>query len=386
MSPARNTLNLVLSLLGALACLCLASAKSSADCPEGRGGELDPDPNVTWTFKDSIAACPAGDSLIFGTNPNKPSQLRIVISYVDDNCDPRVGVPPESIYVVASTQAGNAKVNDQPKVYADDSTNASGQARVTIRSLSGVGKLRIRFFVAGIEQGGYSTPTIRTTDTNADGRVTESDATGLADLDYDGVVGLPDLNVLAVSLDHWRRHALFGTPVRRSTLEAGEYGLGHIDWEPNNHRLAYSSFVNGRCKIWLVESDPTNGNVPTQFTWPAVADSHDYNPSWSPRGHEIAFDRQDRVIYRKGIPDFPGIGGDTLEVFVAQAGGTNARALAPAFSPNGRSIVFTVFQVSPPAHMNLFVVDLPSGTPQQLTYSLSHYDLNARWYTDCERI
>lgn len=130
-----------------IALLSISSASlARADCgglgPMGSA----PEPNVLWSLKDSVSACPAGDSVLAG----HPSRLRIKVYYADDACNAKVGVPPESIWVTTSVPTGNLAVNDQPKIFADDSTDASGITRVTIVSLSGCGTLRAKLYVAGV--------------------------------------------------------------------------------------------------------------------------------------------------------------------------------------------------------------------------------------------
>src|SRR5207302_1305718 len=119
--------------------------------PAGAHGECGspgaiPLPNVQWAIKDSVAGCPAGDSLVGLSFPPsvgpRPSQLRILVYYSEGFDCPKVGVPPESIWVTVSTQSGTATVNDAgAKIFADDSTDAGGFARITVRSLSGCGRL-----------------------------------------------------------------------------------------------------------------------------------------------------------------------------------------------------------------------------------------------------
>ena len=55
--------------------------------------------NVTWQFADSLATCPAGDSLAFAHSALHPhsSRLRVIVGYFDEDCNPRVGVRPESL-------------------------------------------------------------------------------------------------------------------------------------------------------------------------------------------------------------------------------------------------------------------------------------------------
>src|SRR5262249_46667889 len=148
------------------------AGRLSVGAPSGGQG-----PNVRWSADDSIAACPAGDTLVFShpaAHPH-PSRLRIGVEYFDNNCAPRVHVPPDSIWVSYATSSGNVVVNDKgAQVFADDSTDGCGFARVTIPSLSGFGTLTVYVYVSGVLQG--SRPIIvRTTDQNADGRTAQDD-------------------------------------------------------------------------------------------------------------------------------------------------------------------------------------------------------------------
>ena len=54
--------------------------------------------NVTWIPRDSLTACPAGDSVLAG----HPSRLRINVWYNDNDCNPKPGIPPDSIYVTST--------------------------------------------------------------------------------------------------------------------------------------------------------------------------------------------------------------------------------------------------------------------------------------------
>jgi hypothetical protein len=379
---------LLLSLSG------IGAYRALADCPGFRGeGGLDPDPNVLWTFEDSISACPAGDSLIWAINPHKPSQLRIVVSYFDDNCDPKVGVPPESIYVVTENYSGNAKANDQPKVYADDSTNASGMARVTVRSLSGSGRIKFRVFVSGVEQGGYSLPYVRTTDTNADGRTTSGDATGMADLNYNGTtLEVSELFMLSTHIEHWHRNALFGRPIRLTNLcgtcdEETDNTLGDSEmfWSPDGKRLSFTKFITvggggPACTIFLMPSDPKWGSVQQQFSFPP-ADIHDYDPSWSPLGTEIAWDRHDNTIWRKSIPGIVSPV-DSAIVIERHIGILDRGAAIPAISPDGKWIAFTLKESSGPYHLWKIPVSGDSTQMVKLTNTTDVVDFFPQWSPD----
>src|SRR5438093_4121666 len=106
--------------------------------------------NVLWILADSISACPAGDSVVAGY----PCRLRIEIEYFHNFEEPKVGVPPESIYVTYSTVSGNAKANDEgTKVFAIDPTDVGGDTHIIFPSLSGVGTLRVYLKVSGTSEG-----------------------------------------------------------------------------------------------------------------------------------------------------------------------------------------------------------------------------------------
>ncbi len=316
-------------------------------------------PNVAWFIKDSVAACPAADTL---TNSARPSRLRITLYYEDLNCNPKVGVPPESIYVTTQIAAGNLKVNDEgAQVFADDSTDADGFARVTIPSFSGCGKVRLRLFVSGGTYG-TKTATVRTTDVNADGRVGSSEIFSPCDLNYDGVSDTYDVLLALNHQDHWHRNALFGTLVRRTSLcetcaeeSTGTLGESEVFWSPDGKRIAFTVHAgaidaNGvaPCKVFLVRSDPKEGNALRQFTFPD-SNLHDYDPSWSPLGTEIAFDRDDRRVLRKGIP---GVATDTALYLVTASGDEfNPGDVTPAISPDGQWVAFSRRESGGPRHI-----------------------------------
>ena len=134
---------------------------------------------VTWGIPDSLATCPAGDTVLAATGLH-PSRLRVTVRYLNNSFQPRVGVPPESIWVVKAGSTGNVTINDQAaSIWADDSTNATGNTRITVPSLSGCGTLTLRLFISGVDLG-TKTVTVRSVDTDADGRVTTADQTGAA--------------------------------------------------------------------------------------------------------------------------------------------------------------------------------------------------------------
>ncbi len=210
-------------------------------------------PNVAWFPDDSVSVCPAGDSLIYSHHPAHlhPSKLRVEVWYNDINCNPKPNIPPDSIWITYETLSGNVVVYDKgAKVFADDSTDFCGFARVTFPSISGCGTLRLRLFVTGLYQG-LRDVVVRSTDTNANGRVATSGDTPVCDLDYSGGFNLADNLIFSAHLDHWHRNALHGTLVRRTNYcetcaegSANTKGLSLISWSPSHRFIAHTAFID----------------------------------------------------------------------------------------------------------------------------------------------
>jgi hypothetical protein len=322
-----------------------------------------PVPNVLWSLKDSVTACPAGDSVLAG----HPSRLRIKVYYADDACNAKVGVPPESIWVTTTVPSGNLIPNDQPKIFADDSTDALGITRVTIVSLSGCGTLRVKLYVTGVYQG-YLDAKVRSTDTNGDGRTNSSDTTSVCDLNFSGAVNSTDVDLVKAHLEDSHRNALFGTLVRRTNLcgscgngAAYTIGDGVIGWSPNGTRLAYERRnASGHCAIMVVPSNPIAGNDTLQLSFPTES-GDDYDPSWSPLGDQVVYGRGDSQILHKGVP---GIASDTTETIISVTG-SFATITNESVSPDANLIAFS--GVVPTGHFHIYTVPFTGGVPKQIT-------------------
>jgi len=349
--------------------------------------------NVTWSLIDSIAGCPAGDTLIF-THPGHrhPSLLRIYVCYSDPFGFPKVGVPPESIYVRPGTAQGNLKLNDKGvKIFADDSTDGFGFTRITIPSFSGCGSMPFTLTVSGYNQG-QKTARVRTTDADADNerRVTSADQQSPCDINYDGAINSLDRDsVVAFHLSHWKRHALHGTLVRRTNLceicgvnANNTIGAGDISWSLDGKRLAFSgrdtcpacTLVANPCRIKFVPSDPAMGNQVRNLTFNgAASDSEDYDPSWSPLAPYIFYVRDDRVIHRKGVP---GLIADTSDIALI---GSSVSKTTAQVSPDGDSLAYVEYVGG---FQQVFISPAVGGSRRQLTSDNTANFYYPKWSPD----
>jgi Tol biopolymer transport system component len=376
------------------AILFLAPATSHSNC--SGGGPAQMLGNVVWFMKDSLSACPAGDTVLVG-DVRHPCRLRISIEYADVNCNPVVGVRPESIWVTVQSTTGNLKVNDEgAKIFADDSTDAGGNARITIPSFSGNGTISLKLWVSGVSQGTKS-GVVRTTDSNADGRSASDDLNCgpcIGDINYDGMINGNDINLIRVHADpgHWHRNVLFGTLDRRTTtsgIKAPETfnTLGDdFGWSPSGRMLAVSIFDTvlnqpfGNCAINLIPADSTSyGTIP--FSMPPHVilphpSNHDYSPQWSPLGTTIFWNRGDFYMMYKGIY---GQNPDTATYTVPIT--TSLTTMTEmSLSPDGSTLLFSGF--GPGQHAHLFTVPISGGVPSALTADVGTAAHFAQWAPD----
>lgn len=342
--------------------------------------------NVAWSFADGVVGCPAGDSVA----TLQPSRLRIVVTYTRATSLPAIGVPPESIWVDFGAATGNLRVNDQgSRVFADDSTDAAGLARITIPSASGCGTIALTVRVSGTDVGG-AIASVRTTDADADGATTGSETP--CDLDGSGSSGAGDAALVAPHVGHTHRHALFGTLVPRTSLEAypGEYGApgtigsGTVSWSPDGRRIAFTIHTQpfGDCAVFIAHADSRDGNELIQFTFPPTW-AHDYDPIWSPLGTEIIFGRGENTMWVKGIP---GLAADTSLRLVTQHhdGSMLGRGdLKGGVSPDGLWLAFAR-KATPASHYHLWKTPVNGDTTQrvQLTNEPDGDDFYPHWSPD----
>ncbi len=158
-------------------------------------------------------------------------------------------------------------------------------------------------------------------------------------------------------------------------------------WSPDGRKIAFTrrEDVGGSYTkfseddVFVMDSD---GDGVRQLT-EQRENQHAGQPAWSPDGREIVFMRGAPVP--TALPARPG------ELFVMDADGSavqpltrGSRDLHPAWSPDGREIVFT--RAVDPPYAGLWVVDATGGRPRQLTDGPGLVDESAAWSPDGTRI
>lgn len=130
-----------------------------------------------------------------------------------------------------------------------------------------------------------------------------------------------------------------------------------------------SGHVGRRAHLWLVAA--REGAQPRQLT---SGDFDVLHPAWAPDGRRIAFaaDRGPDANINPRLQLWS-VGTEARTPRVRELVSLRGDADRPAFSPDGRRLAFVGTDVAdPPDHVNpsLWVMDLPSGAPRNLTADL----------------
>lgn len=145
-------------------------------------------------------------------------------------------------------------------------------------------------------------------------------------------------------------------------------------WSPNGQRIAFEADPNGDGNLEVFVADADGSNV-RQLT---DAPGADFWPDWFPDGHHLAF-----TSFRSGIPNIHVVNVDSLEVTALTDDGVFG-SFQPDVSPNGREVVFMRSpQFEPPT---IWKVDVGSLILTPLTLPGPHEDTDAQWSPNGKRI
>lgn len=158
-----------------------------------------------------------------------------------------------------------------------------------------------------------------------------------------------------------------GSSLRRLTRDSASVGERPA-WSPDGSRIAYYSNRNGHLDIWVMNADGTNHVALTNDSIP------DANPSWSPDGRFIAFDRTDgdREIWRMRVD------GQQLRRLTHHAGYDGY----PAWSPDGSRIAFIANYGD---RWNIYTMSADGSDQRQLTDAPS-WNFDPEWSPDGSQI
>jgi TolB protein len=155
----------------------------------------------------------------------------------------------------------------------------------------------------------------------------------------------------------------FGSePARRITVGGGDNVSP--TFSPDGHRLAFTSSRSGHPEVYISDSDGTNAELLTPYSF--GDQSYRSNPDWSPDGRLIAF--QSQLGGRFQIMTI-GLRDRALKQHTSE--GVNED---PSWAPDSRHLVFTSDRGGT---RQIWVLDTESGNRRQLTHAASKARLAA---------
>lgn len=140
-------------------------------------------------------------------------------------------------------------------------------------------------------------------------------------------------------------------------------------WSPDGKRIVFVSNRDGRFHLFVMNED---GSGVQQLT---RGEFNDRNPAWSPDGTQIAF-ISDREGGRDQLYLMPAAGGDARKL------NSGLDAGRPSWSPDGKRLAFYRVQGDV---THIFVLDVPSGEPKQITKENQRH-IDPAWSPDGRRI
>lgn len=167
---------------------------------------------------------------------------------------------------------------------------------------------------------------------------------------------------------------------RRLTMACGDASPA---WSPDGKYIAFSRSVldgcsSGNDEIFVMDLETQTAERITDNP------ANDWSPAWSPDGKLIVFERYECLI-ASPVPDSPGcIVGEDMELYVMRPDGSDVRRLtdndvdeySPAWSPDGRWVVFSRVDPSRNYDLDLYRITVDGSRAERLTESARSDDRN----------
>ena len=151
-------------------------------------------------------------------------------------------------------------------------------------------------------------------------------------------------------------------------------GAADASWSPNGHQLAFEADPNGdgNLEIFVMNADGTNLRQLTD------SPGWDFWPDWFPNGQQIAF-----TSLRSGVPNIYVMNVDGSDQH-ALTNGAELGCFEPDVSPNGKDVIFMCSpQFAPPT---IWTIGIDAGVLTPVTQPGPYEDLDPQWSPTGQRV
>lgn len=176
--------------------------------------------------------------------------------------------------------------------------------------------------------------------------------------------------VSGMGTDIWTINALDGSDASNLTSDLGATNQGSPAWSPvmigGVFRIAYSHSEGGYGHLWTMHADGTDKRQITSSTT-----AYDDQPSWSPDGSRLVFQRSGTAIFGDIYwvdANLGGAGAALMPIIGPLAG----PQFAPTWSPDGRLVAFASRHITP--EYQIYTVWADGTRLAQRTFAGEHAD------------